>query len=123
MFQKFLLFFTVSFLCASAVSASMITVGENELAENNKWLSDTPFKEGKEDKKENEETFSTITRDYYNREDEWKEEHHFDFDRDDRWHHRLKDCEQPSPIPIPGSLMLFLSGIAGLVGLVKHRTK
>lgn len=116
MFQKFLLFFIISFLCASAVSASTVHIDETELAENKTWSFDIPFKE-------NKEKFLLAVHRHHGREYERKEEHHFDFDRDDRWHHCLKDCDHPSPIPIPGSLLLFVSGIAGLIAFAKHKMK
>ncbi|MHB8661009.1 MAG: hypothetical protein ACYC75_03735 [Minisyncoccota bacterium] len=57
-----------------------------------------------EDRKESGETpaFSFITSD----EHEWKQE---------------KSCNNPPTVPIPGTLLLFSSGVFGLFGLVRKR--
>lgn len=115
----FLSILSISFLWASIAGASTLSVDESELVSNSKWSISTPFKE--ENKKEDEKEFSGTLSDENDRRNEWKEdEHHVNFDRGDR-HYRTKECEKPSPVPIPGTLTLFLSGLAGLIGFVRHK--
>ncbi|MBI5817016.1 MAG: PEP-CTERM sorting domain-containing protein [Candidatus Yonathbacteria bacterium] len=119
MLQKYLLFFVISFLCASAVNASTVSIDENELVENNKWSFDAPFKE---DKKESEEMFSVATQGHSDHEYERKEEnHHFNFDRDDQRHYH-EICDKPTPVPVPASFWLLGSGLIGLIRFKKRKS-
>ena len=116
------LFSAVLFLlCAIwgvVANAATINFTQDTFVLGNHWSSVPPFKEYK---KGDEGTFSLTTRDHNDREYESKEkEHHFDFDRDDRWFNHTEICDKPSLVPIPGSALLFLSG---LVGLIKFKRK
>lgn len=114
-----LLFFIYLFMRVTVVNASMVTVDEQDPEKNTVWISHS----FKEERKDNEEVFSFSSRGHHDDEDEWKEKQHIDFDRDDRWGHDLKNCDKPPAVPIPGSAWLFLSGIAGLVGMAKRKAK
>ena len=72
---------------------------------------------------ENHDDFSWLSdHDKYFKHDKWRKNDHED-DHRDFWDDKDDRCNPPAPVPVPGAVWLFCSGLIGLLPLASRRNR